>query len=190
MSLLDRLADRLLGIKKTPRQYVRIASDSARNRAANAEHMEEYREVRAEVLDDVIKASDAEKDLRRELDNTMAEMMEKIDELQGRLEDSIKKSSDDNYADLKAHLDEEIGAFKTELKDGIASIEDKIHSENVKTYRNIQALVSDIDKKAAKESTIDSKFSAVKRMLGVTVWMGLLTFAVLTIFVLYSMGVF
>ena len=120
----------------------------------------------------------------------MAEMNEKIDELQVRLEESIKSSGDNYSQELKNTIAEEVASLKQEVKDSFLSVEDKIHSENVKTYRNIQALVSEIDKKSAKEVNIDAKFASVKRLLTLTTWTAIGTFLVLVIYVLHGIGVF
>ncbi|MCR5374791.1 MAG: hypothetical protein K6E39_05405 [Lachnospiraceae bacterium] len=188
MSLFDRLAEGLLGVRRPSRQYVKTPPRPVKHKPSGesdkpaADKMEES-SIESKIQHIIPSFKGA-------LNSNMAEMNEKIDELQVRLEESIKSSGDNYSQELKNTIAEEVASLKQEVKDSFLSVEDKIHSENVKTYRNIQALVSEIDKKSAKEVNIDAKFASVKRLLTLTTWTAIGTFLVLVIYVLHGIGVF
>ncbi|MBQ1872009.1 MAG: hypothetical protein II147_07490 [Lachnospiraceae bacterium] len=179
MSLLDRLAASLRGTRKPKMQYVKTPE---RPVIIRPEKVEDVRTVLTPDRD--------EENLKEELDRTMAEMNEMINELQGRLEETIKKSGDECSEELQNKIDEELNALRNDIGKSFSSLEDKIHSENVKTYRNIQALINEVDKKSAKDDVITARFAGVRRLLGITTWVTIGTFIVLAVYVLHSMGVF
>ena len=179
MSLLDRLAASLRGTRKAKMQYVKTPE---RPVIIRPEKVEDVRTVLTPDRD--------EENLKEELDRTMAEMNEMINELQGRLEETIKKSGDECSEELQNKIDEEINALRNDIGKSFSSLEDKIHSENVKTYRNIQALINEVDKKSAKDDVITARFAGERRLLGITTWVTIGTFIVLAVYVLHSMGVF
>ncbi len=188
MSLFDRLAEGLLGVRKPSRQYAKIPPKPVKIRPSGNSDSQIEKEPKESSIE--AKIQHIIPSFKGALNNNMAEMNEKIDELQVRLEESIKSSGDNYSQELKNTIAEEVASLKQEVKDSFLSVEDKIHSENVKTYRNIQALVSEIDKKSAKEVNIDAKFASVKRLLALTTWTAIGTFLVLVIYVLHGIGVF
>lgn len=193
MSLFDRLAEGLLGVRRPSRQYVKTPSRPVRSKPSDdSDSPKDIEPKEKETKESSIesKIQHIIPNFKGALSSNMAEMNEKIDELQARLEESIKNSGDNYSQELQNKITEEVATLKQEVKDSFASVEDKIHSENVKTYRNIQALVSELDKKTAKEANIEAKFSSVKRLLAITTWTAIGTFIVLVIYVLHGIGVF
>ena len=193
MSLLDRLAEGLFGIKKPRGQYVKTPArpviirhekEEANSKKTNS--VKENPVIENYSNEDLVK----ENTLKEDLDSTMAEMNEMINKLQDSLTETINKSNDEHSEELQNKLDEELNALRNDIGKSFSSLEDKIHSENVKTYRNIQALVNELDKKTAKEAIIDVRFAGIKRLLGITTWVTIGTFLVLAVFILHSLGVF
>ncbi len=70
------------------------------------------------------------------------------------------------------------------------SIEEKIHVENVKTYRNIQAVLEEMDKKMAKAEQQEKQMESLKTYVKCTTWFSVITLVVLILYILYSLGVF
>ncbi|MBQ7076620.1 MAG: hypothetical protein IJM91_00605 [Lachnospiraceae bacterium] len=147
-------------------------------------------EKEREKIRQKIKKTIKETEDKGELDSFMAEMNEKIDGLKTSIEETIKENSDIKAERISVKIDEEVAALKTELKDGFNRIEDKIHSENVKSYRNIQALVDEMDKKIAKEDDLFWRLRSIKRSISVLVWLSLGIFITVILYILYSLGVF
>ena len=125
-----------------------------------------------------------------DIDKTMTDINENIDAVKEQLEESIEKRSDIDFTELQNKIDEEIEALRGEVNESFASLEEKIHSENVKTYRNMQALVTELEKKVAKESTVESMLKGQRKIMGVATWMIVGILIILALFVLHSLGVF
>lgn len=97
-----------------------------------------------------------------------------------------KKLSEGQIAEVKALLEsatEQLDSIKTDLSD-------KVHSENVKCYRNIQDLFNEFDSKIEKMDEMEKGVGSVKGYVKCLTWFSILNFVVLIGFILYSLGVF
>lgn len=88
--------------------------------------------------------------------------------------------------ELKSKIDE-ISKNMTTNREGI---EEKIHSENVKAYRNYQATLDELDKKMAKADRLEKQVESLRVYLKCTTWFSITTLIVLVAYILYSLGVF
>ena len=87
---------------------------------------------------------------------------------------------------MKALLENAISqldSIKTDLSE-------KVHSENVKCYRNIQDLFNEFDSKIEKMDEMEKSVGAVKGYVKVLSWFSIINFVMLVAFILYSLGVF
>ena len=97
-----------------------------------------------------------------------------------------KKVSDEQVAEVKALLENatsQLDSIKTDLSE-------KVHSENVKCYRNIQDLFNEFDSKIEKMDEMEKSVGAVKGYVKVLSWFSIINFVMLVAFILYSLGVF
>ena len=97
-----------------------------------------------------------------------------------------KKLSEGQIAEVKALLEnatEQLESIKTDLSE-------KVHSENVKCYRNIQDLFNEFDSKIEKMDEMERGVGSVKGYVKCLSWFSILNFVVLIGFILYSLGVF
>ena len=97
-----------------------------------------------------------------------------------------KKVSDEQVAEVKALLENatsQLDSIKTDLSE-------KVHSENVKCYRNIQDLFNEFDSKIQKMDEMEKSVGAVKGYVKVLSWFSIINFVMLVAFILYSLGVF
>ena len=69
-------------------------------------------------------------------------------------------------------------------------LSEKVHSENVKCYRNIQDLFNEFDSKIEKMDEMEQGVGSVKGYVKCLSWFAILNFVVLIGFILYSLGVF
>lgn len=97
-----------------------------------------------------------------------------------------KKLSEGQIAEVKALLENataQLESIKTDLSE-------KVHSENVKCYRNIQDLFNEFDSKIEKMDEMEQGVGSVKGYVKCLSWFAILNFVVLIGFILYSLGVF
>lgn len=97
-----------------------------------------------------------------------------------------KKLSEGQIAEVKVLLDNattQLESIKTELSE-------KVHSENVKCYRNIQDLFTEFDSKIEKMDEMEKGVGAIRGYLKCLTWFSIINFVVLTGYILYSLGVF
>ena len=97
-----------------------------------------------------------------------------------------KKLSEGQIAEVKVLLDTattQLDSIKTDLSD-------KVHSENVKCYRNIQDLFTEFDSKIEKMDEMEKGVDAIRGYVKCLTWFSIINFVVLVGFILYSLGVF
>ena len=69
-------------------------------------------------------------------------------------------------------------------------LSEKVHSENVKCYRNIQDLFNEFDSKIEKMEAMEQGVGSIRGYLKCLSWFSVLNFVLLTGYILYSLGVF
>ena len=97
-----------------------------------------------------------------------------------------KKLSEGQIAEVKELLENatsQLESIKTDLSE-------KVHTENVKCYRNIQDLFNEFDSKIEKMDEMEKSVGAVKGYVKVLSWFSIINFVMLVAFILYSLGVF
>lgn len=97
-----------------------------------------------------------------------------------------KKLSEGQIAEVKVLLETataQLEEIKTELSE-------KVHSENVKCYRNIQELFNEFDSKIEKMDAMEKGVSQVRGYLKCLSWFSVLNFVLLIGYILYALGVF
>jgi len=97
-----------------------------------------------------------------------------------------KRLSEGQIAEVKALLESataQLESIKTDLSE-------KVHTENVKCYRNIQDLFNEFDSKIEKMDEMERGVGSVKGYVKCLSWFSILNFVVLIGFILYSLGVF
>ncbi len=97
-----------------------------------------------------------------------------------------KKLSEGQIAEVKALLDN----ATTQLESIKTDLSEKVHSENVKCYRNIQDLFTEFDSKIEKMDEMEKGVGSVKGYVKCLTWFSIMNFVVLIGFILYSLGVF
>ena len=70
------------------------------------------------------------------------------------------------------------------------SIEEKVHTEGVKVYRNVQAVLAEMETKMATQEKLERVVMTLKNYLKGLMGFSVVTMLILVIFVLYSIGVF
>ena len=97
-----------------------------------------------------------------------------------------KKLSEGQIAEVKVLLENattQLESIKTELSE-------KVHSENVKCYRNIQDLFNEFDSKIEKMDAMEKGVGSIRGYLKCLSWFSVLNFVLLIGYILYTLGVF
>lgn len=102
----------------------------------------------------------------------------------------MEKLKDELQEELKAELSNSSEDVKSEVQKQEKVLEEKIHVENVKTYRNIQAGLEEVDKKMAKADQLEKQMESLKIYVRCTTWFSVITMIVLILYIMYSIGVF
>ena len=97
-----------------------------------------------------------------------------------------KKLSEGQIAEVKELLENATSQLESIKMD----LSEKVHTENVKCYRNIQDLFNEFDSKIEKMDEMEGGVDSVKGYVKLLSWFSILNFVVLIIFILYSRGVF
>ena len=99
----------------------------------------------------------------------------------------------DNTEDIKNALDgmsQDFGQMTKELTGAQQEISEKIHTENVKCYRNIQGLMQEFAEKMEKVDLADESMKSIKHFFGWTIGLLVCNLAALAGVILYFAGVF
>lgn len=103
----------------------------------------------------------------QELQKSLAEMQEVMKTLENRMEENEKKND----------------SVKNELSE-------KIHSETVNCYRNLQTLFDQTNKKIEELGNVEQKIRGIKGYSKFTTWFSALTFLLLLMYIIFSAGLF
>ena len=109
------------------------------------------------------------------------EQEEMMKEVQDLLQDTSKRIE---------HVEEMVNKMDTTVLGAQKSVEEKIHSEGVKIYRNIQAVLVDLEKKMATQEKMNQEIQNLRNYLKGLMGISAITMIILVIFVLFSIGVF
>lgn len=131
-----------------------------------------------------------------ELDTGMVNLNGKLDtgmeNLNGKLDtgmESLNGKLDTGMANLDGKLDIGIAGLNRKLDVCKGELADKVHSENVKSYRNMQALVEELSGKLeAKEQNTERRKSA-RGLLRAVLVVGILNLLTMAGWILYDLGI-
>lgn len=158
-----------------------------------------------------VKMDDIEKDISEQVSEVKLASVEQFESSRRLNEDQIaanKEFTEEQLALIKQFLEEraavnkklseeQIAEVKTLLETAAAQLEamknelsEKVHSENVKCYRNIQDLFSELDSKTEKIDAVEKGVTSMQGYLKCLSWFSILNFVLLIGYILYSLGVF
>ena len=154
--------------------------------------IDEFRE-RAKQLQSLLDSRETE---AQELQTLVDERQEKADAL-GQILEERQKKADGFTAEVEKQIDRLIGK---ELKDSLAQIEEqlttakteiseKVHTENVKCYRNISDLFRSMDERLDKLTVMESRMHPVRIFSLTGMILGIVNLVVLLLVLLVSVGV-
>ena len=136
--------------------------------------------------------------LTRELKETL-NMNESLNVMKDDVSGSLNAMKEEVSGELgvaKGEILEKQGAAKEELSVKLDLIKnelaEKVHTENVKCYRNVQSLIEELDKKleAAGNGSSLKNMKSIKRYLKASIMIGVLNLLAIAGFILYELGLF
>lgn len=172
------------------------------------------REERAEELNQVLSARQAEADelvtgvrsqLAKEFDGVRENfggVEEKFSNVEQRLKLIAEKivstadESSEHNAEQTAQMLASLQEISSQLDGMKLELAEKIHTEDVKCYRNMQHLIEELTAKIEENDTVETELAIVKKYAKNSSWfsvlnfcLGIINFAALGLFILYCIGV-
>ena len=160
-------------------EYESILQETRKLNLKNTELTDQARDLVGIGLSDIRKALEENKTNKNN-----------IEEKQINIEEKLSKIAE-NFQKLQENLEKQEGGDKA-AEELMNKIEDFVHKENVKVYRNVQAVVVDSLKEQTEElktenSKIEKHFAGIKPLLIITV---ILAVANIAINVVQMLGLF
>lgn len=157
--------------------------DFKENKVEELQHIVEEREQKAQNLQNVLRARQQEADRVTQSVDACVEQISK--RLEGQI-DQMSRGIDAKMAQVAVQQDELVSKLDT-MKNELS---EKVHTENVKSYRNMQTLIEELDGKLEKVELGDNSMKTMKGYLKAAIVLGVLNLVAVAGLILYEAGVF
>ena len=167
--------------------------DTKETQAQELQTLVDERQEKADALDQILqerqeKADDLTHEVEKQIDSIIAKVAAKMDEIEATMKDDVaegKRFNEEKAKELKESL-EQVQEQLTVVKNDLS---EKVHSENVKCYRNVQDLFRSMDEKVDRLTQIESKVGRTQGLITVTLVFGIINFGILIGLLLMNLGV-
>lgn len=167
--------------------------DTKETQAQELQSLVDERQEKADALDQILqerqeKADSLTSEVEKQIDNIIAKVAAKMDEIEATMKDDVadgKRFNEEKAKELKESL-EQVQEQLTVVKNDLS---EKVHSENVKCYRNVQDLFRSMDEKVDRLAQIESKLGRTQGLVTVSLIFGILNFGILIALLLLNLGV-
>ncbi len=167
---------------------------SKETKVMELQHIVDEREGKARELENILnerqrKADGITAEVSKQIDTLIEKVSAKMDEIGVAIGDELKdgqKLNAQQAEELKetlASLNEQLETIKTDLSE-------KVHSENVKCYRNISDLFKSTEEKLDNLECVEQKVDSVRKCTIAIIVLTVINMLGLTALALYEMGVF
>ena len=168
--------------------------DTKENEAQELQTLVDERQEKAEALGEILnerqsKADGFTAEVEKQIDAMIAKVADKMDEIESAMKEDVadgKKFNEEKAKELKdslGQIEEQLTTIKSELSE-------KVHTENVKCYRNIQDLFRSMEEKVDHLTMIEDKQRTIGVWTIVTAVLGIVNLIALTALMLINLGVF
>ena len=168
--------------------------DTKENEAQELQTLVDERQEKAEALGEILKERQSKADgftaeVEKQIDAMIAKVADKMDEIESAMKEDVadgKKFNEEKAKELKdslGQIEEQLTTIKSELSE-------KVHTENVKCYRNIQDLFRSMEEKVDHLTMIEDKQRTIGVWTIVTAVLGIVNLIALTALMLINLGVF
>lgn len=167
---------------------------SKETKAMELQNIVDEREVKAKELELILnerqrKADGITEEVAKQIDNLIEKVSAKMDEIGIAIENDVKDGKEFSEQQA-AELKETLAGLNAQLEVLKADLSEKVHSENVKCYRNIADLFKSMEEKLDKVDEVEQKVSSVKKCAVAIIVLTLMNMLGLVAFALYEMGIF
>lgn len=128
-----------------------------------------------------------------EVERKIDEMIAKVSAKMNELDESVRESVDGGNqisAERARELKESLEQLQEQLASLKAELSDKVHSENVKCYRNIQELLRNLEKKLDAVEVLEQQANSARTFLVAVLIFTILNFVAVIGMMLVQLGVF
>ena len=167
--------------------------DTKETEAQELQTLVDERQEKADALDQILqerqeKADDLTHEVEKQIDSIIAKVAAKMDEIEATMKDDVadgKRFNEEKAKELKESL-EQVQEQLTVVKNDLS---EKVHSENVKCYRNVQDLFRSMDEKVDRLTMIEAKATRTQGLVTVSLVFGILNLVVLIGLLLMNLGI-
>ena len=167
--------------------------DEFRERAKQLQSLLDSRETEAQELQTLVderqeKADGFTAEVEKQIDRLIGKVSAKMEEIEVSMKEDVadgKRLNEEKAKELKdslAQIEEQLTTAKTEISE-------KVHTENVKCYRNISDLFRSMDERLDKLTVMESRMHPVRIFSLTGMILGIVNLVVLLLVLLVSVGV-
>lgn len=168
--------------------------DTKENEAQELQTLVDERQEKAEALGEILKERQSKADgftaeLEKQIDAMIAKVADKMDEIESAMKEDVadgKKFNEEKARELK----ESLGQIEEQLTTIKSELSEKVHTENVKCYRNIQDLFRSMEEKVDHLTMIEDKQRSIGAWTIVVAVLGIVNLVGLLALILINLGVF
>lgn len=167
--------------------------DTKETEAQELQSLVDERQEKADALDQILqerqeKADGLTQEVEKQIDSIIAKVAAKMDEIEASMKEDVadgKRFNEEKAQELK----ESLGQVQEQLTTVKNELSEKVHSENVKCYRNVQDLFRSMEEKVDRLTMIEAKETRTQGLVTVALVFGILNFVVLIGLLLMNLGI-
>ena len=167
--------------------------DSRETEAQELQTLVDERQEKADALGQILeerqkKADGFTAEVEKQIDRLIGKVSAKMEEIEVSMKEDVadgKRLNEEKAKELKdslAQIEEQLTTAKTEISE-------KVHTENVKCYRNISDLFRSMDERLDKLTVMESRMHPVRIFSLTGMILGIVNLVVLLLVLLVSVGV-
>lgn len=168
--------------------------DTKETEAQELQTLVDERQEKAEALGEILKERQSKADgftieVEKQIDAMIAKVADKMDEIESAMKEDVadgKKFNEEKARELK----ESLGQIEEQLTTIKSELSEKVHTENVKCYRNIQDLFRSMEEKVDHLTMIEDKQRSIGVWTILAAALGIVNLVGLLALILINLGVF
>ena len=163
-----------------------------RNKEEKAKELQRVvteRERKVEALSELVAERQVRADgFTKAVEAKLDELMDQVDNKLDAVGATVAKELEEGRAAEEARLAEIQEQFMQELATVKADLSEKIHTENVQSYRNMSELVKNVEQRLDKMEELDGKLKSLKSMATTLIVFAVLNFGGVAFLILMKLG--
>ena len=175
-------------------KQLQVLLASKESKVAELQTILDEREVKAEQLEGLVnERKEAAEVLLNGVQSQMDVMISQVEDKLNILAEKIENNVNDTTGRTAAQTEEMKAALEDvakQLDQMKLELAEKIHTEDVKCYRNMATLIEELTTKIEANDATEKSMTSVKGYIKCLSWFAILNFVVLVAFILYNLGIF